>query len=224
MKRKTVKRKTVKRKTVKRKIVKRKTVKRKTVKRKIVKRKTVKQKNKKMMGGAILGHGVDGCVIDSVSCNNNEINENNIIAKIFKKDININKELQEKLIEIDPMGKRFIHYQFCDDPKFNNTADITECKVLTKSELNTSLIAFMPHLEPLNNPKEMTRDQYRYLRASIELLHDNNISHGDLPGNVMIDVVDNLPRIIDWEHAEKGVIDFKMDKNSFLTNFASKRI
>jgi hypothetical protein len=218
-----MKRKTFKRKSIKQKLFKRKTIKIKTIKHKT---KITKQKNKKMAGGSVLGYGVDGCVIDSVSCNNIEMSENNIIAKIFKKDININKELQEKLIGIDPSGERFIHYQFCDDPKFNNTADIVECKSRVNSELNTSLIGFMPLLKPLSNPKEMSKIQYRYLKRSIEMLHENLISHGDLDGNIMISRMDNLPRIIDWEHANEHAdnIDFRIDNDVFLREFKCKRI
>ena len=44
---------------------------------------------------------------------------------------------------------------------------------------------------------------FRYIRKSIEiLLHANNIKHGDLSNNVMIDKHDKVPRIIDWENAK----------------------
>ena len=211
----------MKRKTISRKTKKRKIINQKTKKRKSMKQKYIKQKYIKMMGGTILGIGNDGCVIDSVSCKNPEMDEKNIISKIFKKDININKELQEKLLEIDPNRERFISYQFCDNPNFNNYADITECKGQIKSELNESLIAFMPLLEPLKDPKKMSKIQYRYLKKSMELLRENHISHGDLPGNVMINPIDNLPRIIDWEHANINTdkINLDIDYNAFFNEF-----
>lgn len=73
---------------------------------------------------------------------------------------------------------------------------------------------------PLNS-QQMTKAQYRYLRKSLEILHKNNISHGDLPENVMIDPADHLPRIIDWENATTGcdTADKIIDYNAFLSHY-----
>ena len=67
----------------------------------------------------------------------------------------------------------------------------------------------------------MTKSQYRYLRESLEILHKNNISHGDLPTNVMIDSNTNMPVIIDWEEAKMNAdkIDKQIDMNAFLYNY-----
>ena len=79
----------------------------------------------------------------------------------------------------------------------------------------------MPLLEPLKDPKKMSKIQYRYLKKSMELLRENHISHGDLPGNVMINPIDNLPRIIDWEHANINTdkINLDIDYNAFFNEF-----
>jgi tRNA A-37 threonylcarbamoyl transferase component Bud32 len=71
----------------------------------------------------------------------------------------------------------------------------------------------------------MTKIQYRYLRDSLNLLHDNNISHGDLPGNVMLQS-NNMPVIIDWEDAklEADIIDKQIDTTAFLNHFRVKKI
>ena len=64
----------------------------------------------------------------------------------------------------------------------------------------TIKMPFQKRLIPLE-PKRLTTIQYRYLRRSLEILHENGICHGDLPGNVMMDPNDGMPRIIDWENA-----------------------
>ena len=39
-------------------------------------------------------------------------------------------------------------------------------------------VVFIKKLIPIDTTK-LTRNQYRYLRKSLEILHQNNISHGD---------------------------------------------
>ena len=81
-------------------------------------------------------------------------------------------------------------------------------------------IVFQKYLIPLNF-KQMTKAQYRYLRDSLSILHANNISHGDLPENVMLDPIDHLPRIIDWENANINcnTVDKIIDYNAFLSHY-----
>ena len=83
----------------------------------------------------------------------------------------------------------------------------------------------MKKLNPINT-RELNKQQYRYLRESLQILHDNNISHGDLIDNVMVDL-NNNPIIIDWENAKLNAdyIDKKIDNDAFLSsgNFKVKR-
>lgn len=188
----------------------------------------ISSKNNKR-GGTVLGYGKDGCVVDSLVYNN-YTKENGYVAKILSN--NENKihddatEIMAILKEIDPDEKRYLqsilvgpsNSPFFSD-QFDTNIDIKECK--KKGILNdkTSIVFFMHKLEPFDTQK-MTKEQYRYLRDSIDLLIKNNILHGDLPGNVMLDA-NNNPIIIDWENATLNPslsILKTMDKNTFLNS------
>ena len=54
----------------------------------------------------------------------------------------------------------------------------------------------------MNDPKQLTRPQYRHLRNSVEFLTRNNIIHGDIPGKVMLDVETDVPILIDFDKSE----------------------
>eukprot|EP01048_Picozoa_sp_COSAG05_P009105 COSAG05_NODE_726_length_7707_cov_30.238302_4_plen_96_part_00 len=58
-----------------------------------------------------------------------------------------------------------------------------------------------PHYNKLHSPTALTRQQYRHLAKSLRLLNDNDIIHGDLVDNVMLDAKTNLPVIIDFDEA-----------------------
>ena len=202
--------------------------------RKIIKikiRKTVKKRNdkkinkqKKQKGGTILGIGKDGCIIDSFFCGKYS-KENGYVTKIFDKKITINKILNDKLHEIDPENKRFNRYFYLDSSNdcskniMIHNSDYISC--LKKGlDLDENKIVFQKYLIPFD-PERMTKKQYRYLRESLQILHNNNISHGDLPNNVMLDPDDMLPRIIDWEEAKipADELDKNIDFNAFLHYF-----
>ena len=171
-------------------------------------------------GGTILGRGGDGSIIDSLSCGGFS-KETGYVAKILKNDSRINRDVNKKLAEIDPENKRFNRYYFpsgtaCAEDIETNS-DILDLK--TRGEFN-GIFGFQKYLIYMN-PKAMTKEQYKHLRRSIEILKENQIFHGDLPGNVMIDPHDNLPRIIDWEKAK--ITDepslFDMDWTVFVRQF-----
>lgn len=181
---------------------------------------TTRKRKKIRDGGTILGSGKDGCIIDSLSCGHFS-KKNGYVAKIFKKGIVINKEVNNKLAQIDPDNKRFNRYYFpldneCDQDTKTNP-DILAC--FKNGEFNNAIV-FEKYLISFN-PKTMTKSQYRYLRESLEILKTNGISHGDLPDNVMLDPMDNLPRIIDWENATFSVneSDFIINWNAFLHHY-----
>ena len=120
------------------------------------------------------------------------------MAKVFKQGVTPNMEIQDNLEQIDPDETRYIRYHKCMSGEFPEE------------------VVFMRKLKPLDTTK-MTRKQYRYLRDSIDLLHKNGISHGDLPGNVMVSD-DDLPRIIDWETSRlNDEIAIGIDKNAFYS-------
>jgi hypothetical protein len=171
-------------------------------------------------GGTILGSGGDGCIIDSLSCGGFS-KETGYVAKILKNESRINHEVNNKLAIIDPNNKRFNRYYFpsgtaCSQDIEENS-DILYLK--SRGEFN-GIFGFQKYLIYMD-PMAMTKEQYRHLRESIEILKTNKISHGDLPGNVMFDPHDKLPRIIDWENASftEEELKFTIDWNAFLTHF-----
>jgi len=192
-------------------------------------KKTIKKRGKKQKAGTILGIGKDGCIIDSFSSSKYS-KENGYVTKIFDKKIRINKNLNDKLAEIDPENKRFNRYFFLDSSNdfeknlMIHNSDYISC--LNKGlDLDEKNFAFQKYLIPFD-PERMTKKQYRYLRESLQILHNNNISHGDLPNNVMLDPHDMLPRIIDWEEAKfpADELDKNIDFDAFMYHFKSSKV
>ena len=182
-------------------------------------KKTKRNLNKN--GGTIIGKGKDGFIIDTLSYDQYN-KDNGYVAKIFKQGIYVNKELNDKLNEIDPEGIRFLQY-IIPTSSFNkellsNNEDIQEyVKQNNFAFDNTNDVVFIKKLNPIDTTK-LTRQQYRYLKKSLEILHENNISHGDLPDNVMLDPQTNNPIIIDWENANLNASpkDKEIDYNTFM--------
>ena len=192
-------------------------------------KKTIKKRGKKQKAGTILGIGKDGCIIDSFSSSKYS-KENGYVTKIFDKKIRINKNLNDKLAEIDPENKRFNRYFFLDSSNdfeknlMIHNSDYISC--LNKGlDLDEKNFVFQKYLIPFD-PERMTKKQYRYLRESLQILHNNNISHGDLPNNVMLDPHDMLPRIIDWEEAKfpADELDKNIDFDAFMYHFKSSKV
>ena len=178
----------------------------------------------KGVGGAILGMGKDGCIIDSLNCPPYS-KDAGYVAKLFKENHAVNAHLQAVLLSLDPDEKRFAQYKVPSDcpsssSSFADNEDVALCKERLGSDIGT--IAFMWILEPVDE-KHLTKSQYRYLRESLEILHSHGITHGDLPGNVMIHPIDKMPRIIDWGNArishDDDALVKQMDNNAFLMHF-----
>jgi hypothetical protein len=199
---------------------------------KMKKNKTLKQKTKnhRNRGGTILGKGKDGCIIDSISCGKFS-KENGYVAKILYNGKQINKEVNDTLARLDPNNERYNRY-FLPELELDSclkssdyNEDILKC-TQNGSKLGMTIV-FERKLNPFDN-KKMTKAQYRYLRESLKILHANNISHGDLPDNVMIDPTNNMPIIIDWEEAktdtDTDTINKEIDMNAFLDNYKVSKI
>jgi serine/threonine protein kinase len=201
----------------------RRTIKRRKGRRNNKSRKYMNRKKSIKTGGKILGTGKDGCVIDSINYGN-YTNENGYVAKILNSVINY--DLINRLKQIDPNEIRFVHYIMPDETFDTELLKQNEDYITCKNNLSGNLnIIFMKKLNPINT-RELNKQQYRYLRESLQILHDNNISHGDLIDNVMVDL-NNNPIIIDWENAKLNAdyIDKKIDNDAFLSsgNFKVKR-
>lgn len=174
-------------------------------------------------------HGNDGCIVHSIQ-HEQYSKENDYIAKLITQK-NSNMELHAKLQKIDPNNKRFTsYYGFIPICQIKNNPDIKRCQQQFNDKLTH--VVFMKKNIPFaintNTSKQpLTKQQYRYLRTSVEILNENNIIHGDLPGNVMLNEEDNMPRIIDWDNAFFITLNThneikSMDKNTFLQHFYVK--
>ena len=208
-------------------------------KHKYTKHRDTKQNAIKQKGGQLLGHGKDGCVVDSIQYNSFSL-ENGYVAKVFKNHSR-NIKLQELLQTIDPNELRYARYYYVpliekDSILSPNNQDLQKCKALIGDRIaGFNDVAFIKRLKPIN-PETLTRGQYRYLRESIKILHNNGITHNDLIGNVMIDPVDKNPRIIDWDNAQYDEafnqsnasslfkLNVEIDNNAFLTYFTPLHI
>lgn len=189
---------------------------------KIIARRT-RNKKTRIRGGSVLGQGKDGCIIDSISCGKFS-KENGYVAKILYNGKQINNEVNDTLARLDPNNERYNRY-FLPELELEaclKTVDYNEDFLkCTKNKNKTNInVVFEKKLYPFNN-KKMTKTQYRYLHDSLKILHDNNVSHGDLPENVMMDPTTHMPIIIDWEEAkiDADVVDKQIDRNAFLDNY-----
>ena len=170
------------------------------------------------IGGTILGTGNDGYVVDSISCKPTFSKEQGYVAKVFNKKIEFNRELHNKLKELDPESKRFAYYHFPSDYSCNIQID-------SKNDNDNKNIVFIKLLNPLPDMKNMTKIQYRYLRDSLDILKKNKIMHGDLPGNVLLDPITDLPIIIDWDHSIlNAASEYLLIDTSGFMNYSAKRI
>lgn len=173
----------------------------------------------------LLGLGKDGCIIDSISCGEFS-KENGYVAKYLFNDKHINIELNSLLESIDADNTRFNRYylpiesEFIESENYRN--DFKKCSEIGK--ISNSNMVFQKRLEPLDTMK-LSKIQYRYLRDSLQILHKNGISHGDLPNNVMLDPISNMPIIIDWEEAKLNAdeLDRQIDMNAFFDQFKVKK-
>ena len=156
------------------------------------------RKTRKRKGGKILGIGKDGCITDSIECPEYP----GFVAKVFHPDKSIDWEIQNQLRKIDFNEDRFIRYHLCDSP------------LIRQEECPGDFVVFMQRLEPMDTT-HLTKKQYRYLKESLNILHDNDIGHGDLPGNVMMGM-DGMPRIIDWENSNKEPLTIDIDNVAFF--------
>jgi RIO-like serine/threonine protein kinase len=157
--------------------------------------------------GKIIAEGKDGWIYDHPN--------NQYVAKLLKKGVTIDEKVQRKLKEIDPNEERYSQYIFPESSLIDANPDFKDFQ----KELGVKgTFVFLKKLNPLG---KLNKQQYRYLRQSLEILHTNNVSHGDLPGNVMLDPMTNNPIIMDWENAllEDNKDDIEIDQRAFLTFF-----
>ena len=178
----------------------------------------------------IIGKGKDGCIVatyNNVSSSHSPSSQQQNPVNVYKIHMHgvFPKELMCKLKNIEKSIENGNKYYNIEEQVYDNSIIplniLQEC--CGKSSLQSVYITSMSYLLPIENTTKLTRVQYRHLRDGIQLLHKNGIVHGDLVDNVMLDPIDNLPRIIDWNNAyvaadDKPLLDTynQIDTNAFL--------
>tara|TARA_B110000090_G_scaffold183184_1_gene209728 strand:+ start:488 stop:1114 length:627 start_codon:yes stop_codon:yes gene_type:complete len=78
-------------------------------------------------------------------------------------------------------------------------------------------------LVKLDDPQKMSKEAYRFLNKSIDILATIGVVHGDLPGNVMQHPTTKMPIIIDFDNGRTAITTeiYKesFDRRAFLNNF-----
>jgi hypothetical protein len=166
----------------------------------------------------ILSNSREGVIVELDPCFDGRL----CVAKILTGG-RLKRKLHSKLRLLDPEGKRFAEYRVMFIENVLSTAQQKEIEGVSGRSLQPTVL-LSPSYEKID-PKSLTKRQYRHLRESVELLASNNIAHGDLPENVMLNVCTRLPVIIDFGegilNADK--IALEIDRIAFLTFFRVAR-
>jgi len=111
-------------------------------------------------------------------------------------------ELHCRLKRIDPDGHRFGYYtpvsldSILEADEISNYNNQLE-EGITLTSIAQTVPVYKPWIE------KITKVQRRHLQRSLEILMKNNIIHGDIIGNVMLNPRNNnLPIIIDFDEGQ----------------------
>jgi serine/threonine protein kinase len=199
-------------------------------------------------GGKIVGEGASAFVIDPpIQCKDGR-DMSKYVTRVSKK-ASVNelisksqKQLIEKLKEIDPSQKYFYYPEYCEPGALNQDNKL-DGVTYTNKKYSELLLKGSEMWNPMTRQKRSWKGffkgkkigkkvamtpknekQLKHLQEAIELLHRNKIVHGDLHGrNVVISAEDDLPRIIDFEYStinssEKSI---EQEKEHFEDAFPS---
>jgi len=170
-----------------------------------------KQTRRKRKGGKKLGEGKNGFVVDpAIACIGKDTSGK--VSKVFLKQEKFEKTKNSiapvlaKLKEIDPEQKYFLYPEFCDTvgdlSEENKTDGVTEenkkYSYLMKRGKNETLLKFIEDTKP-------SEDEIVAILKEVEgilnILHKNNILHGDFHSENVLRMDDGTFRIIDFDVA-----------------------
>lgn len=123
-----------------------------------------------------------------------------VVGKYYRKGKPLSASINATLRKLDPEGKHFAFYVFTSTKRVADAPTTQQIQRALKGEVGPRM-TLSPHYNKLRSPTALTRQQYRHLAKSLRLLNDNDIIHGDLVDNVMLDAKTNLPVIIDFDEA-----------------------
>ena len=174
-----------------------------------------------MKGGKLIGNGNYGCVFDPpLQCNDDKVNDNDSVGKVFFKDSEYNDEIKEmnKVMELDPKHTFTI-------PVINNCKVKANDALAFKSDkcdinVNSIQIIYPNGGNDLNKVQNMNIDiLYSFLNIikGLRVMHIKNYIHGDIkPGNILYHEVKNELKLIDFGFA--SIADTVFKENSTIFN------
>lgn len=146
----------------------------------------------------------------------------NKLVKIFKPEPDSAVKWQnrvgiyQKLRKVDPEQTRFLI------PEIINVDGDLKCLSQYFGKVQRTATMFNILVE-LRDPQILSKKAYRFLSKSIDLLTTIGVVHSDLPGNVMMDPVSNLPVIIDFDNSyvesTTNIRSGSFDRRAFLSHF-----
>ena len=175
--------------------------------RRIRRRKQTRRNKRK--GGEKLGQGKNGLVVSpAIACKGKDVT--NKVSKVFFKQKKFEKTREViapvliKLKEIDPEQKYFLYPEFCDDigelTEDNKKDGVTEenkkYSYLMKRGKNQTLSKFIETTKPSEDEIVTILKEVQKL---LNILHENNIIHGDFHSENVLRMDDGTFRIIDFD-------------------------
>lgn len=195
------------------------------------------RRTRKHRGGKIVGEGASAVVIDPpIQCKDGR-DMSKYVTRIAKKSSmnelisKSQKQLIEKLKEIDRDQKYFYYPEYCEPGALNQDNKL-DGVTYTNKKYSELLLKGSDIWNPLTRQKRSWKGffkgkstgkktpmtpkdekQLKHLQDAVDLLHKNKIVHGDLHGrNVVISPEDNLPRIIDFEYSTLNSSEKKIEE------------
>jgi serine/threonine protein kinase len=185
-----------------------------------------KQTRRKKRGGEKLGEGKNGMVISpAIACKTTDTAGK--VSKVFfeKEKFDTTKNsiapVLIKLEKIDPEQKHFLYPEFCDEigelSEENKEDGVTEenknYSYLMKFGEGQTLLKFITETKPSEDQIVVLLKQVQEL---LNILHKNNIVHGDFHSENVLRMNDGTFRIIDFDVAR--MVDLNTDEDGSIKN------
>ena len=134
--------------------------------------------------------------------------------------------LHKALAALDPKGERFGIYKNKMTRGLFSTTQMNTIQSKVGKEKKLKQICMLSPSYGKLKPTQLNKQQYRHLRASVEMLAKNSIAHLDLPDNVMLNTSTGLPVIIDFGEGKLNAskMETQMDNAAFVTHFKKEEL
>jgi serine/threonine protein kinase len=187
-------------------------------------------RRRKLRAGAVLSFdGNSACVISPPlpGCGGGDV------SKVFKLDDDAENraafaretdpDLLATLGRIDPHNLRFIYatHTACAATPLDDEQQEDVRRCTRRSVQNTQDVVYFNMPFAISRDGRLSVQQRLFLSDSIDILHENNISHGDLHDRNVMMGADTNPRIIDFglSHVNASQEQKDVDSRMFAENF-----